>query len=303
MPNPALGLAGASLASGAMSASAAKKAAKGNQAAADAATALQREQYENTTANYKPYLSGGNDAMAAYLYEMGLGPKPTFGGSTPAVERFYEKVPMGQGGPQDAGRMVVNGLMNNMMGIPQPKAGSGTSRAERFRVNGQTFSTLEEAEAFAKKNATGGTEYQGYSASPMAKYLMEEGVDSIEGSAAAAGGLYSGATLDALEGNRKQIIQADTADYFQKLFGLSNMGMAAAGNQAGAGSQYAGNVGNLQMGAANASGQARQQGAAAFGNTMADVAGIYGYFNDPRTAYSTPMNSSPRPMPNPFFGR
>lgn len=294
-------LAGASVLGGAMSSKAASKAAKGQQAAADAATALQREQYEQTTANYKPYLAGGNDAMAAYLYEMGLGPKPTFGGSTPAVERFYENVPMGQGGPQDVVRMGVNSLMNNMMGIPQPKAGSGTSRAERFRVNGQTFSTLEEAEAFAKKNATGGTEYQGYSASPMARYLMDEGVDSIEGSAAAAGGLYSGATLEALEGNRKQIIQADTADYFSKMFGLTNMGMAAAGNQANAGSAYAGNVGNLQMGAAAASGQARQQGAAAWNSTLGDMAGIAGYMqgqNNPMAAYASPTM---RPPGNPYY--
>jgi hypothetical protein len=279
-----------------MSSKAASKAAKGQQAAADAATNLQRQQYEQTTANYKPYLNAGNDAMAAYLYEMGLGPKPTFGGSTPAVESYYETTPGAAGGKAVPN---LNSFIGGMAGIPQPGTASGGTRTQKFRVNGQSFSTLEEAEAFAKANATGGREYEGYSASPMAKYLMEEGVDSIEGSAAAAGGLYSGATLDALEGNRKQIIQADTADYFSKMFGLTNMGMSAAGNQANAGSAYAGNVGNLQMGAAQAAGNAKMQGAAAWNSTLGDMAGIYGYMQgNPMAAYASPTM---RPPGNPYY--
>lgn len=296
----ALLLGGASLAGGAMSASAAKKAAKGNQAAADAATALQREQFEQTTENYKPWLDAGKLGNAAYMYELGLGPAPMIGGTTPKIESFYETT-TNTGG---SGPPTIQNWMESVLGIPQPKGGaSSTTRTERFRVNGQTFSTLAEAEEFAKKNATGATQYGGYSQTPMAKYLLEEGVDSIDGSAAASGNLFSGATLEALENNRRRVIQADTADYFNRLVGVSNMGMAAAGNQAGVGQAYANNAGNLQMQAANASGQARIDGASAFNNTMADVAGIYGYFNDPRAAYSTPMNSSPRPMPNPFYGR
>lgn len=286
-------LAGASLAGGAMSSKAAKDAAKGQQAAADAATNLQRDQYNQTTANYAPYLNAGNDAMKAYLYEMGLGPKPTFGGSTPAIESYYETSPAKAGGGVNLSN--PNSYMSALFGNGVTKAGStGVNRTQKFRVNGQSFSTLGEAEAYAKANATGGTEYQGYSTSPMAKYLMQEGVDSIEGSAAAQGGLYSGATLEALEGNRKQIIQADTADYFNKLFGLTGMGMSAAGNQASAGSQYAGNVGNLQMQAANASGQAKQQGAAAWNSTLGDMAGIYGYMQNPMAAYAAPTMTGAR---------
>ncbi len=300
MPDPVTGvLGGASLLGGASSAKAAKGAAADQRAAADAATALQREQYETTTTNYAPFLGAGRDAMAAYLYEMGLGPKPTFGGTPAAIETTTTPGTVGGGKPV----ANLNSFLGGMAGIPQPKTAGGTPGMTQYRVNGQTFSTLAEAEAFAAKNKTGGTEYGGYSQSPMAKYLMEEGVDSIEGSAAAGGGLYSGATLEALEDNRKRVIQADTADYFSKLFGLSNMGMAAAGNQAGAGSQYAGNVGNLQMQAANASGNARMQGAQAFNSTLGDMAGIYGYFggqNNPMAAYASPTMAM-RPQPNPYY--
>ena len=131
---------------------------------------------------------------------------------------------------------------------------------------------------------------------------MEEGVDSVQGAAAAGGGLYSGATLEALERNRQQVIGADTADYFSKLFGLGNMGMSAAGNQASAGGAYANNVGSLAMQAANAKGQGYLATGQAIGNTIGDMAGIYGYFqgqNNPMAAYASPTMT--RPQPNPYY--
>lgn len=276
MAGPALLLAGASLAGGAMQASAAKKAAKAQSAAADAATQLQREQFEQTSANYRPFLDAGKDAMAAYLYEMGLGPKPTFGGTRPQIEEFNV------GGNQSASGAFVGG-------------------ETRYRVGGQEFSTLGEAEDYANANVTGGQEYAGYSMSPMAKYLMEQGSDDIRGMAASSGGLYSGAALEALESNRKTVVNADTSDYFAKLFGLTNVGMSAAGNQANAGAAYAGNVGNLQMQAAQAKGQGYMGAANAWGNTLGDMAGIYGYFGqqqNPMAAYAAPTM---RPQPNPYY--
>lgn len=273
------------------SASAAKKAANAQTAAADQATQLQRDIYEQTTANYAPYLTAGNDAMAAYLYEMGMGPRPVMGATAPKVETFTEST--GASGPL-AG-----------MGLGAFSRGGDVTK---YRVNGQVFGTLEEAEKYANANKTGGTEYAGYSMSPMAKYLMEEGSDSIRGLAASSGGLYSGAALEALEGNRKQVVQADTSDYLAKLFGLTNMGMSAAGNQASAGSAYAGNVGNLAMTAANAKGQ----GYLAAGNAMSgfinDAAGIAGYYgwgqNSPTAAYAAPTmtnRQATRPMANPYY--
>ncbi len=278
MPGPAIALAGASLASGVMGANAAKKGAAAQSKAAKDATALQSKIYEETKQNYSPYLTAGNDAMAAYLYEIGLGPRPMMGAVAPAIETFIE--------PGKSGT-----ALNLPGGIGNPISIGGGKDVTKYRVNGQVFGTLEEAQKYANANRTGGTEYQGYSVSPMAKYLMEQGVDSIQGSAAAGGGLFSGATLKALEDNRRTVIGADTADYFAKLFGLTNMGMAAAGNQAGAGSSYANNVGNLQMqaGAAKAAGYAGQ--AQAIGNTIGDMAGIYGYFNSPTAAYSAPTMS------------
>lgn len=271
------------------SASAAKKAAKATSAAADQATQLQRDIYDQTSANYAPYLNAGNDAMAAYLYEMGIGPRPTFGGTAPSIETFTETTP-----GSSSGAFLGN--------IPLGTA-SGASSTTKYRVGDQVFSTLSEAEDWANANKTGGTEYQGYSVSPMARYLMEEGVDSVQGAAAAGGGLYSGATLEALEKNRQQVIGADTADYFSKLFGLSNMGMSAAGNQASAGGDYANNVGSLAMTAANAKGKGYMAAGNALSGFLDDAAGIAGYYgwgqNNPMAAYASPTMT--RPQPNPYY--
>ncbi len=284
MPGPAIALAGASLASGVMGAKAAGKAADAQAKSADAATALQKDMFDQISANYAPYLSAGNDAMAAYLYEMGMGPKPVYGATAPSIETFTEAA---QGGGAND---VLSRLTGNAAGGTGPFGGQSGSTT-KYRVNGQVFGTLEEAQKYADANKTGGTEYQGYSVSPMAKYLMQEGVDSIQGSAAAAGGLYSGATLKALEDNRRNVISADTSDYFSKLFGLTGVGMAAAGNQAGAGQNYANNSGQLQM----QKGQAQAQGYMGQANAMTgmigDMAGIYGYFNNPMQAYAAPTMS------------
>lgn len=296
MPGPALALAGGSLVSGIAGASAAKKAAKAQQAAADNATALQRDQFNQTTQNYKPYLDAGNNGLAAYLYEMGLGPKPTFGGTAPTIETIAGQPARAGGGAR--GYMGGGGYPSSNY---RP-AGGGGGTPTTYRVGEQTFSTLGEAEAYANANKTGGQEYGGYTQSPMAKYLMEEGVDSIQGSAAASGGLFSGASMEALENSRRTVIGADTSDYFSKLFGLTGMGMSAAGNQAAAGGAYANNVGSLQMQAAQAKGQGYMGVANAIGSTVGDMAGIYGYFggqNNPMAAYASPTMT--RPQPNPYY--
>lgn len=257
----------------------AKKAADVQSKAAKDSTALQKYVYDQTTANYKPYLEAGNNGLAAYLYEMGLGPKPTFAGAAVAPEVEAYEVPVSQKRGPD-GKVIP------------------TDPVTKYRVGGKNFSTLAEAEKWANDNKVpgAGTEYGGYTQSPMAKYLMQEGVDSITGSAAASGGLFSGASMEALENNRRTVIGADTADYFSKLFGLTNMGMSAAGNQASAGGAYANNVSQLNAQAAAAKGQGYMGSANAFGGFINDAAGIMGYYgqqSNPMAAYASPTMAGP----------
>jgi hypothetical protein len=263
-------------------ANAAKKAAKAQSKSADQATQLQKEMFDQITANYAPFLKAGKQGMAAYLYEMGLAGKPTFG-MKPAMK--IEEIDLNVGQRRDSDGNVI----------------PGQSNTKGYKVGTQTFSTLGEAQAYQKEQQ-GGRQYEGYSMSPMAKYLMQEGMEGIEGGAAASGGLFSGATLEALEGNRRQVVQADTSDYMSRLLGLTNMGMGAAGNQASAGQNYANNVGNLAMQAGNAKAQGYMGVGNAISGFMGDAAGIYGYFNNPMQAYASPtMATGQAPKPNPFY--
>ena len=248
-----LALAAASLGGTLAQTSAANSANKKTAKAADAATALQRDQFNQTTEANRPFVQGGSDAFSAMLFNAGLGARPTVGANTPAVV----------------------------------STGSG------FSVGDKVFTAREAADAYAKTQTTGGTEYGGYAASPMAKYLMETGVDSIEGSRAAAGGLYSGATLKALEDNRRNVVQSDTGDYYARLMQLSGMGQASASNQAAAGQAYANNAGQIGTNSAAQQAQNKINAGNAIAGGIGDMAGIYGYFSNPMQGYGTAAN---RPM-------
>lgn len=296
MPGPAVAIAGAGLASSAIGASAAKKAGEAQARSADAATQLQREIYTDTTERYKPYVEAGGNALQAVLYEMGLGPKPVFGASTPTVETFQETIP---GTPGSAG--VVPGARSPIPGgRPSGKYDPGNTNTggtpartvDKFRVGDRTFETRSAAEEYAAANKTGGTEYGGYTESPMFRYMMEKGTDSIQGSAAARGGLFSGATLQALEDNRRELVSADTGQYFARLAGLTDMGLSAAGNQASAGQNFANSAGSTMMAAGDAQARGALGAAQSWQTGISDVAGAAGYFgwgqNNPMAAYSAP---------------
>jgi len=300
MPNPMIGMIGASLGSTAVQANAAKKGAKAQASAAASDIALQREMYDKTAANLEPYRAAGNDAMSAYLYEMGLGPKPTFGAKPLTIEEIITggtpaktTTTYGQGSSE-------HGMMGGGGGSTTVAAVPGTTT---YKVGGKTFANKELATAYAAENGAQGTEYGGYSVSPMAKYLLKEGVDSIEGSRAAAGGLYSGATLQAMENNRADVIERDTGTYFDRLTGLVGGGQSAAAGQSQAGQYYATAAGNAGRTGANAAAQGYQGSANAISGGIGDMAGIYGYFQNqtanPMASYAGGMNA--RPAANPYY--
>lgn len=310
MPGPAVAIAGAGLASSAIGANAAKKAGEAQARSADAATNLQRDIYNETTERYKPYVEAGGNALQAVLYEMGLADRPVFDGTTPEIETFQETIPgvPGSSGRVPGGSPIPGGRPSGKYEPGDNNTGGTPARTvDKFRVGDRTFETRSAAEEYAAANKTAGREYGGYTESPMFRYMMEKGTDSIQGSAAARGGLFSGATLQALEDNRRELVSADTGQYFARLAGLTDMGLGAAGNQASAGQNFANNAGNSMM----AAGQARAQGALGAAQSwqtgISDVAGAYGYFggfgSNPMAAYSAPtlMATSPRPMANPFY--
>lgn len=144
---------------------------------------------------------------------------------------------------------------------------------------------------------TGPRGYRGYQASPMAQYLLEEGTSAIEAGAAGAGGLFSGATLEALEANRANTIQFDRNNYMDRLLGVAGIGQASAAQTAAAGDSFAAGAGQAiagagaamgagHRGAGNAAAMGSLGSAQAWQSGISDMAGIYGYMQNPMMAYS-----------------
>lgn len=86
--------------------------------------------------------------------------------------------------------------------------------------------------------------YDGYSVTPHAEYLLTEGRGAIEGGAAGAGNLFSGATAQALDRHRMGVIAGDRDAYLNRLTGVVGIGQAAAAGAAQQNQFYGTQLGN-----------------------------------------------------------
>ena len=245
-------------------------AAKAQEAAADKQLDLARETRDLTRADLNPWLSAGNNALAAYNYELGIGPRPTFGGNQLSVE----VVPGSSGRPEVAGSVPAQ--WDSMSELAQaqyrrnhPDDFSAHSKAmpDRYSVGGKMFDNMAAAQNYARENSTAGTEYGGYKASPGYDYQLEQGVNALDMSAAARGGLYSGATGKAVTQFGQDIGASYYNNYLNRLSGQASSGQNAAA-QSGAANQFAsqqatnalGNIGNAQAAGAVGTSNAIQGG-------------------------------------------
>lgn len=117
----------------------------------------------------------------------------------------------------------------------------------------------------------------GFQTTPGYDFRMQQGVNALEGSAAASGGLYSGRTMKALQDYGQGTASQEYGNYMNRLSGLAGSGQSAAGQQATAagnlgqsvGAAY-GDIGNAQ--AAGAIGQAN-----AWSGGINNALSTYGY--------------------------
>jgi hypothetical protein len=84
--------------------------------------------------------------------------------------------------------------------------------------------------AFAENLGVGNAPGYNMEMTPGNRYLLDEGSKSIEGSAAGAGGLYSGAAMEELQRHAMGIAAQDRGQQQSELFGLAGMGQDAAGS-------------------------------------------------------------------------
>ena len=287
--------AGASIFGGLFQGGQANKAARAQEGIAREQIAMFRDAQQQQTNALAPYLSGGNAANAAYLYELGLGPRPTVGGTAAAITT----IPGTAAAPAPAGGANMDALQYNLarkmaetqggrfavdFDAMQAPAAAPQMTPTMYEVNGQRFGTLEDAQAFAAANPTGGTAYgdrgTGFMKTPGYDFRMRQGMDALESSAAARGRLLSGATMQAATEFGQDFATSEYTPYLNRLEGLSGRGQNAAAGQGVIAGQGAANVGN----ALGSIGDARSAGYIAKGNAFSDgidnAISAYSYFNN-----------------------
>jgi hypothetical protein len=128
---------------------------------------------------------------------------------------------------------------------------------------------------------------QQFQADPGYAFRMSEGMKGLERSAAARGGLLSGATLRGVQRYGQDLASQEYQNAFNRsqaerearlnpLQSLAGVGQTTAQTLGEAGRNYAANVGNLMMGSAEAAGNARMARASAYGNTINQLAYLGG---------------------------
>ncbi len=143
--------------------------------------------------------------------------------------------------------------------------------------------------------------YRGYEATPGYAAALRGGQQAIDGSAAARGGLFSGATLAAQQRMGQDLASQDYGQYMSGLSGLAGMGQASAANSAAA----AGNLATMGTQSLGYAGDARAAGAVGVGNALSDGinngVGLWGYQQAMQPAAAAPAaGAAAAPMGNPL---
>lgn len=335
---------GGSLISGLMSSNAASNAADAQADAASEAAEVQREAlalqeqiYNQNVELQQPWYDAGTNALAAYQYELGLGPMP---GTTPQV--IEQTTTPAAGGQTQGGGQVTPEAMSALNLPTRQLFGEGVggvtarpgSEGNQYFYNGDSLGTFDNRAAARNAlagyaapggnttaaeptttysvngetydtmdaaqqaaNAASGFEYQGFQATPGYQYGLDQSQEAINRNAAARGMRLSGATLNALATDAQGRQNQEYNNWLNRIGGVSTTGQNAAAQQAAAGQNY---------------GTAYQSGANTIGNTLmqAGDARASGYMGQANALNNTLNNlagvygyaQSGMFGPNPGFG-
>ncbi len=253
---------------GLLQANAAKKAANAQTKAANDQIGFQKETRDQIRADLAPWLQGGGLANQAQMNMLGIGAVPMVGGTAPQIETY--QIPGAYTPAPSGGHERGDG--------PSRKYGGGSYGAPTtgYRVGGQEFKTLQEAQQYANANKTGGTEWS-WQTTPGYDFRMQQGLDAIDASAAARGGLYSGAAMrDAMKFGQ-DYGSAEFGNVFNMLGGLSSNGMNAAGMNSAAAQNAANGVSNALGAYGNAAAAGAVGQANAWNQGIGNALGVFNY--------------------------
>lgn len=110
--------------------------------------------------------------------------------------------------------------------------------------------------------------YTGFEESPGQRYMRQQGLDAIQASAAAQGGLFSAETMDDLGRQNSDYANTYREQYLNRLAGIADTGLQAASMQGTTGANAAAGMSNAFGAIGNA------QSAGAIGRSNAITGGI-----------------------------
>lgn len=299
----AIGVVGGAIAAN-KSSKAAKGAANTQAQSAKDANAVQLQMYNQSRQDNEPFRQNALTAQNEYMTLLGLGSQPAYQPSVSGTPR-----PAGGSGPQTLGTVTgayqpasqptTNGIGRLLGGNPHrqldpvvgegyvpPAPGSAQQQAVPASSHAPTASQLtpEQAQQAA---------FDRFRNTPGYQFGLQTGFDQVQASAAAHGGLYSGATLKALQryGNDYADQQGYTP-YMNRLASLAGMGQTANAQNATLGMNYANQTGANIINAGNARASGLQQQGDNSAQLAAGIAGGINGIAQNYFAQRTPQTTS-----------
>lgn len=299
MPPAVIPIAGAVI-GGIMSNEAADTASEGAQAAAntqaaaaDRATQLQKQIYQQNRADLAPVRAGLAPAFNRLMQMAGLQPQPLGEADWRAMQQG-----LGTAGTTDTGKPLTlaqiteqlrpqyttqgqwqslgeggwyNPATGQQMNVPYgdlPSLGTvdtaGLNAAAQAQFNAQQAGSGG-ANAYADYlknfNAEYAKPYEFVNSDPGAQYRMREANKALERSAAARGGLLSGSTLKALAELNQELASQEYGAAFNRVAGVAGMGSGATSVGINSANQFGNAAASNIMGAGNAAAAGQLAGA------------------------------------------
>lgn len=239
------------------------KAANAQKQAAQQSSDVQRYMFDQSRADQAPYREVGTAALGklAEMYGVGTGGGVDWGGyfkslDDPAQRDYlmnWSGAPgsLGKMTPEEYGKFYYT---NDLRG----------KQANDPNYTGADLSQFK----------GGVANYGGFTASPGYQFRLDEGQKAIERSAAARGGLNSGATMKALNNYAQNTASAEYENYANALRSMAGIGQTSAAQTGALGVQTGQAIGNNIMNAGNARASSYANTGAAINNFAGNM--LYG---------------------------
>lgn len=165
------------------------------------------------------------------------------------------------GGPVGA---AIGGVAGSLIGGKKAKKAGNTAASGYDAAAGEYRNALNAAQGYMQPYSAAGIsgleslnkvnsgDYSGFMNSPDYKYALEQGLASVQGSAAARGGLYSGNAMRALQETGSGLAAQNLNNYRNALMGQIGIGQNAAGTLTNAGFNAAQGIGMGLTGSSDA---------------------------------------------------